>query len=206
MSTDMLNPNSMSDDHKQRTEKLKQALVTPLDTERTVVRLWRLDEAEIIADFFNQDDKARLQYFGWPTHKKNGDDYDANYIRDVIFDHFENTDEQTNRVSIHVFTKDESKIIGALEFWIDSEGRNRLGPYISPSYRNQGIAAEVYTTLRELCEQLSLPITVAEIEKDNAASMALFKKFNFVAVGEGLSTVNEVEYRTPVIKFERQPS
>lgn len=135
-------------------ETLRQVFERAVMTPRLVVRRLTEIDAQMLATFCAADNQA-YAYF------TSGEPNDIG-------------------LTLGIFSVDQSKILGTLDFWPDQHDNLRLSYFVLPSASRNGFAAEAYLAARDHLEANSkYLVTYAQAHEANLASIRLLQKAGF---------------------------
>lgn len=106
-----------------------------------------------------------------------------------------------------IFTKKNGRLIGELTFWSDTAQRPRMTYLISPQHRGKGYACEAHQAALAWADQVlpSMPLTFAEVETDNTASIKILEKSGFQAAGIRQSETPSYEDKSIIVLERPRP-
>ena len=79
---------------------------------------------------------------------------------------------------------DDQCCVGFVSLYGQGDGQISCGPEIKPQYRRRGIAVQAVTQAMEYAKRNGFIKAVAQVRKDNCASVALHKKLRFLLCKE----------------------
>lgn len=171
------------------TDTFNRAANPAIETERLLIRP------------YNENDKIAIRTL--LRHRYAGVAGMARYIKtpaDAYYHLMEKAILLENSLS-GIFVKKSARLIGELTFWSDTGQRPRLSYFVTPPHRGKGYASEAYKAALAWADR-TMPITFAEVEADNAASLKVLEKSGFRMVGTKQSDTPSYEDKS-IIALER---
>ena len=158
-------------------ETLRHVFERAVNTPRLVVRRLSEYDMPLLAEFCYSDDQAYTHFTGG-----------------VANDH---------GLTLGIFSSDQDKILGTLDFYPDQSAQLRLAYFVLPSERRNGFAAEAYLAARDHLEsQSKYLLTYAQAREDNQASIRLLQMAGFT--GGPTIEDTDADYEAPnQIRFTR---
>ncbi|MDF2844658.1 MAG: family N-acetyltransferase [Herbinix sp.] len=136
-----------------------------LETERLILRNYRVEDLNDIYEYFNNEDVARYEDF-YPMSKE-----DVNELIDEWKD-------KDSRLVVEL--KDNNKVIGSIGYFVDEDGDYSMDFDFNPSYGKKGYATEAG---KKLLSYLFHTVGAKEIYGDcdinNVNSWRLLEKLGF---------------------------
>jgi len=145
-----------------------------LTTDKLLLR--HIDKSDVNEIFFLRSDEKVMKYIDRPPAKTTDDAY--KFIQ-IINDLEKNNEEVTWAITL----KDDLKLIGTICYWnIKKEHyRAEIGFALHPDYWGKGIMQEALTeVLNYGFKVMNLHSIEANVNPDNAASIKLLEKNNFI--------------------------
>lgn len=154
-------------------------IFTMIETERLVLRRWRVDDAASLYKYASDDRVSELAL--WPTHTS------VEMSREVIETVF-----IPNPHTLAIALKDTGEPIGCIGLVPDDDehhatvsSEREVGYWIGRPYWNKGIASEALRALAAYCRAtVGLDSLLITTDKRNAASRRVAEKCGFMFVEE----------------------
>lgn len=133
--------------------------------------------------FMNADDRAWIGFVKWPNETAG---YDPKHILQHLH-HVSNSD-QNNAINVDLFVWDRTaeRVVGYATLAVH-HGAARIGYFVLPSERGQGIAKtmvkSIENTVSQFTGDLQVHSMVAEVFPDNVASMKVLEKSGYTNLG-----------------------
>lgn len=149
-------------------------------TDRLVLRPVHADDEGRMQTFLLTDDGAAARHLQLKSHRLKSQLDRRSTAQDLL-----NNTLTTNTLTLGIFNRGaEQELIGYLDIYCDLQNRPRLGYFTLPSQRRNGYAFEAYkAALAWLDNTLPAPVSVAEVEPGNTASIHFLEKAGFMNSG-----------------------
>lgn len=139
-----------------------------LETERLILRNYKLDDIEGVYDYFSNDEVARYEDFNPMTKEE---------VKDLVIE----WSLMDNRLV--AVLKDTQRVIGSIGYWIDENSKYSIDYDFNPKFSNKGYATEAATKLLQyMFDELKISNIFADCDIENVNSYRLLERLGFYRI------------------------